>query len=116
METDEQLRARMQEKAKPRFGRMSKDYGELGELRRQKKGPHKEVLYIWIAGNLAATYANGVQPTGPVLRSINNCTNDQLTEAIKLAGRMCANHNQTNMEQALDLMYLELGKRTKCET
>lgn len=107
-ETDEQLRARLKEKAKPRFGRMSKDFGELGELRRQKKAPRTEVLYIWV--NVAS------QGDAWLLRSINNCSNDDLTNAIRKAGELLSLHkvSQADAEQALDLMYLELGKRTRC--
>ncbi|HEY6018676.1 MAG TPA: hypothetical protein VIY48_01945 [Candidatus Paceibacterota bacterium] len=114
-ETDESLRARMQEKAKSRFGRLAKELGDLGELRRQKKEPHTEVLYVWIPGAEAALLIDGTQPMGHVLRSINNCTNDQLTQAIRLAGLLLSEHklSQADAELALDMMYKELGRRVK---
>jgi hypothetical protein len=111
METDEHLRARMLEKSKSRFGRVEKDLGDLGELRRQKKEPHTQVLYVWVPGPDDQHFT--------ILRSINNCTNDELTEAIRYTGTLLVDHRltQTDAELVLDLMYAELGKRVKpCET
>lgn len=88
-------------------GRMIKDYPDLGELRRQKKAPHLEILYIWVnAANQGDAW---------VLRSVNNCSNDHLTVAIRKTGELLAMHkvSQTDAEQVLDLLYAELGKRVK---
>jgi hypothetical protein len=88
---------------KQRFGKLQKEYPGLGEIRKQKKAPHTEVLYVWL----------GLDTDKPVLRSVPNCSNDQLTEAIRNAGKAVEEHKVTQRdgEQLLDLMYSELQRR-----
>lgn len=89
---------RQVERSKPRFGQCVKVWPNVAELRRQKKAPHKEVLYVWL---------------DVTLRSVNNCTNEQLTEAIRGVGSALENRIilQADAEYLLDALYLELGTR-----
>ena len=97
-----------QQKAKQaqRFGKAIKSYGDFGELRRQKKAPHLEVFYTPINEVVGNTVVEK-------LRSINNCSSDQITDAIRRIGMNLTGGNitQENAEFILDLLYQELGKR-----
>jgi hypothetical protein len=89
-----------------RFGRCVKIYKFLGELRKQKKKPNKEVFYIWIESPAEKKY---------VLRSVVNCTNDQLVASIRRCGEYVEAHkvNRPEGEDVLDFLYAELGRRTE---
>lgn len=98
------------EAEKGRFGRIAEIYNGWGELRRQKKPPHTQVLYVWTK-KYAIPGPNQVQTL--VLRSINNCSNDQLRESIQLAAVRLEQHQitQTEAESILDRCYAELQRR-----
>jgi hypothetical protein len=87
-----------------RFGRTVKTYPLLGELRRQKKKPHKEVFYIFVFSETERKY---------VLRSIVNCSNDQIVGAIRNVGEKIEGHEvaRHDGEEVLDILYAELGRR-----
>jgi hypothetical protein len=91
------------------FGRATTHYAQWGELRKQKKPPHTEVLYVWAM----STHSTVVPEPILVLRSINNCTNDQLREAIQLAALRLEQKTitQTDAEFLLDRCYAELQRR-----
>lgn len=93
-----------------RFGRVVKEFVRLGELRRQKKAPHKEVFYTWVPDPKWTQ-----EPAKKVLRSIVNCDNDQLTESIRECGAMIDTHqvSREEAEQVLDILYAELQRRTE---
>lgn len=92
-----------------RFGRAAELYAGWGELRKQKKSPHTEVLYT------LCLQSDTSVPEGQilVLRSINNCSNDQLQMAIRLAGVRLESHmiTQQNAEFILDKCYAEIQRR-----
>ncbi len=96
---------------KQRFGRLLKSYGDFGELRRQKKAPHTEVFYIPVKYHVLG--ALGASNYNEDLRSIQNCTSDQITEHIRYLGKNleAGNIQQASAELILDLLYAELGKR-----
>lgn len=94
-------------KNRQRFGRLIRDYGGLGELRKQKKSPHKEVLYIFV-----------YEPNKELaLRSTNNSTAEQISASIRVVGEMATENRiaRPDAEQLLDLLYAELQKKT-CAT
>lgn len=110
------LTAKTEEAKKQRFGRVVKDYDMMGELRRQKKEPHTEVLYIWVSDPAKASERlKGTIWEGMILRSVNNCTNDQLTQAIKSTGLLVDRHevDQADAEVVLDLLYKSLQTRVE---
>lgn len=88
-----------------RFGRVQKFYPYIGELRRQKKKPHKEVFYTYVYVNEFKKY---------ILRSIMNCSNDQLVESIRALGEKIEAHtaSRPDGEEVLDILYAELGRRS----
>jgi hypothetical protein len=89
-----------------RFGRLVREFLLFGELRRQKKSPHVEVFYIWVHSEAQKK---------KVLRSINNCSNDQITDAIRNAGDLIERHmcDRSEGEQVLDIYYKELARRVE---
>lgn len=97
--------------SKGRFGRGSEYYSGWGELRAQKKSPHTQVLYC------LCLIKHGPDTNAPspvlVLRSINNCTNDQLQDAIKLAALRLEEGkiSHRDAEDILDRCYAELQRR-----
>lgn len=93
-----------------RFGRVSQKFRGWGEFRKQKKPPHTEVLYTFTL-KYKVVGANQVQSL--VLRSINNCSNEELTNAIKLAALRLEDHciTQPVAEFLLDKCYAELQRR-----
>ncbi len=90
-----------------RFGRLTQSFGDFGELRRQKKPPHVEVFYTPVKvppkGN-----ESGRMPE--VMRSVNNCSPEQLTESIRRIGIHLEGGtiSQTNAETVLDFLYAAL--------
>jgi hypothetical protein len=90
------------EREKGLFGRVEKEFHGYGELRRQKKSPHTQVLYVW-----------SKQGQSLVLRSINNSSNDQIQQAIQWAGLKLEDHTlpQADAEMILDMLYAELKAR-----
>ncbi len=100
---------------KQRFGRLVQSYGDYGELRRQKKEPHKEVFYIPVILGQKYSIEKDENSANVVLRSIQNCTSDQLTDHIRKVGKHleAAAISQANAEYILDLLYAELGNRVK---
>ena len=88
------------------FGRTVETYSGWGELRKQKKSPHTEVLYV-----LALSTQKDERCL--VLRSINNCSNDQLQDAIKLCALRLQEGQITQpaAEAILDRCYAELQRR-----
>lgn len=103
-------------KEKVLFGRAAERYHGWGEMRRQKKAPHTEVLYVYClqmedrrTPGTGEPYKAGTL----VLRSLSNCSNDQLQDAIKLAalrleqGRI----TQAEAEMLLDRCYAEMKRR-----
>lgn len=98
------------------FGRVSAYFTEWGEMRRQKKAPHTEVLYVYCLQDQKARLPGSggtVQANELVLRSINNCSNDQLQDAIKLVALRLEQHKITQLqaETLLDLCYAEIQRR-----
>jgi hypothetical protein len=93
-----------------RFGRSVTHFVGWGELRKQKKSPHTEVLYVW---SLSSHKPMGTEEPILVLRSINNCTNDQLRQAIQLAALRLEQKSiqQADAEFLLDRCYAELQRR-----
>ena len=98
-----------------RFGRVVKEFTLLGELRRQKKAPHKEVFYTWVDAPPEISPSGFAPKAKKVLRAIVNCCNDQLTEAIRECGAKVDAHlvSREEGEQVLDILYAELGRRTE---
>jgi hypothetical protein len=89
-------------KGAPRFGRLIAEMGPLGQIRKQKKAPYTEILYVWVM-------SGGV----PALRSANNCSDEQLTLAIQDVGETVEHspHLRSRAERVLDLLYAELARR-----
>ncbi len=91
---------------KSAFGRTSESYVGWGQLRKQKKSPHTEVLYCYTLTGLH-------DGKFLVLRSINNCTNNELQDAIKLCALRLQEGKITHLEaeKILDLCYAQLQQR-----
>jgi hypothetical protein len=89
-----------------RFGRLVKSYGDFGELRKQKKEPHVEVFYIPVEAFEGTILSF-------VLRSLNNCSGEQITKHVARVGRNleAGNLKQDSAEFILDLCYAELHRR-----
>jgi hypothetical protein len=89
-----------------RFGQCIKSYAHLGELRKQKKRPNKEVFYIWV---------HALNENKYVLRSIVNCTDDQLIDSIRRCGEYVESQrvNRIEGEVVLDILYTELARRSE---
>jgi hypothetical protein len=105
------------------FGREARSFGDYGQLRKQKKAPHQEVFYIPIS----AAEAKGKKPQPPgtayglnetCLRSVNNCTGEQITEYIQKIGKHleAGAISQENAEIVLDYAYAELNKRLNADS
>lgn len=110
-ETDGQFRQRLKQldtkpnPKKQRFGVVKNTLGGWAELRRQKKAPHKEILYI---------------PSTPTYGETNWCAlnhlpTDILERYMREIGTALQEKiiTQENAELILDLCYAELGRRVK---
>lgn len=93
---------------KQRFGVVERNFGALGELRKQLKAPNKEVFYTWVEAKQGEYY-------GLVLRSICNCSNEQIIDSIRTAGENMSKGYaaEDDCEFVLDLLYAELARRVK---
>lgn len=94
---------------KQRFGKLVKLWPGLGELRKQKKEPHVEVVYLMsdVPGS----------PTPQVYYSLNHCTDLQLEAGIRRVGNALQAKaiSQEDAEILLDKCYEEVHKRTTCQ-
>lgn len=110
----EELQAKHNEMMKPRFGQVVRDWGDVAQMRRQKKAPHKEVLYVWVTA-IRGQPDDAKRNYSKALRSVNNCSNDQIVEAIRNVGSAIESRavSQVDAELILDLLYLELGQRSE---
>lgn len=109
----------MAHKQAQRFGRVEENFGEFGELRKQKKSPHKLVMYVYVyevpkfpIGGISTPNARN-----RVLRSLQNCTSEQITDAIKFIGEGLTQARlvQVSAEKLLDWCYAELHRRLSGE-
>lgn len=106
----------LREKTKQRFGRVARDLGLLGELRKQKKEPHTEVLYVWAPPAQAYELdkkGNQIASPSIVLRSVSNLSNDDLTNVIRQVGQMteAQSVDRSDAEFVLDMLYADLQRR-----
>jgi hypothetical protein len=95
----------MQKKEVQRFGRVKETYQGFGELRGQKKFPHKEVKYISVSAPNSGARE---------LRSVQNCSLEQIEEAIRyftIEGLNTGKLSQEQTESLLDWCYAELHQR-----
>lgn len=104
------------EKTKQRFGRVTRDMGLLGELHKQKKEPHTEVLYVWAQPAKAFELdkkGNQIASPSLVLRSVSNLNNDELTEQIRKVGNLVETQgiDRADAEFVLDMLYADLQRR-----
>ena len=96
------------------FGQPSREFGDFGQLRRQKKAPYKEVLYIPVPAK--ELLKDGTEHVGGfVLRSINNAGNDQLTDHVrKVAVAMESGELASgDAEVLMDMIYAEIAIRVQ---
>lgn len=99
-----------------RFGRVKEAFNGFGELREQKRAPHKEVMYVAILEAPKFPIGGVVTPNARnrILRSVNNATSEQIEEAIRyitVEGLQANKLSQEQTEKLLDWCYAELHKR-----
>lgn len=86
-----------------RFGRVSRTFGggQYGELRKQRRAPHKEILFILV---------KVPNSTNLALKAIQSCTGEQITDVIQRIGDGLAHFliSQADAEYLLDACYAEL--------
>lgn len=101
----------MAEKQKQRFGQLTQNYGSFGELRRQKKEPHTEVLYIHVENDRK----DRMSLTN--LQSINNTPTPMIEDYMRRVGTGLSEHAllQEHAEKILDMCYAELNKRLQAQ-
>lgn len=105
------------QESKQRFGRVARNFHAMGELRRQVKAPHKEILYVWAKVPRSRDLIDRALRDTPVnvLKAINKITTEQLVESIRNAGKLLEEKSvtQVDAEFVLDLLYAELQNRTE---
>jgi hypothetical protein len=121
-QTDSSLRAEIHEslgfkgierqKRAQLFGQPVREFGCFAQLRKQKKAPRTEILYIQV--NIWQTLPDGSKHlSGQTWRSINNASNNDLTDCIKCiaAGLEEGKIFAADAEFLLDTIYHEIGRR-----
>lgn len=89
-----------------RFGKLHQNFGDFGELRKQKKAPNTEVFYFVVK-------VENEGQTVEVYRSLQNASSEQISSHIRMVGRHLEGGaiTQQNAEIILDLCYAELNRR-----
>lgn len=106
----------MHDKKAQRFGRLVQSFGDFGELRQQKKAPKLEVFYIPVKTQVKSRLPGSGKPiveTEEILRSVNNCSSEQITDFIQVVGRNleAGNLSQDKGETVLNYLYKEIERR-----
>jgi hypothetical protein len=99
-----------------RFGRVKETFGDFGELREQKKAPHKEVMYVAILDTTKFPIGGVITPNARnrTFRAVSNATSEQIEEAIRyiaIEGLQAGKITQEQTEKLLDWCYAELHRR-----
>ncbi len=91
-----------------RFGKLHQQFGDFGELRKQKKAPHTEVFYFQVD----VTPENSPEQI-KVYRSLQNASSEQISAHVRMCGRHVEGGalSQSNAEIIMDLCYAELNRR-----